>query len=863
MAAQNEMKLIISADGSGAIAASKEVAAAYKTLGTQTVADIEAQKAQIASAYQTISMSGVASAEEIKHAEQAKTAAIASLNEDLVGKSQGWTAQIKAHWLGLAAGIGTAMMAVNKGLEFYELGAKALQTESAFKGVAASAHESAEKLLADWTRASAGTVEATELMQRGIKGMTQGLSGADMTKVWQMARQGAISAGMDVKEAGEQITNSIANNLPRAMVRFGLITKEQMQLINKAMASGVQDVHMLDIAYDNYLIKQAKIGPEVDKTNEALQRHRAEMEKLKVDTGKFLVWAAEGLVDFFQKVDKIPAVAAFDRMMRNIGKSMGIAGNAEAPTSTGGAEGSWGEPAGAESPQEKLNKDLAKLASDANKKGVTGLRESFEAWKVTIQNLNPQLLETDKRLNDINKEAEKFIQGKPGAAPGTTIAIPKAEVDRQVAIAEGYLQEEALIKNAQMVSKMEAEGEKEQEGYAKVYETLWNKVAGSRISAEEVAIAKIGTEEDKLVGELAELYLKDTWNYQTQTKMRSMTAEQYEDLLTKIHDDADRQRTALTIKNAAAREEAESQERLEAIQFQEKTLAMSPAQATAAKLAENKTMLDDLERYKAALEATGQTGDQVWLSIEQKIRSVQKAVNDLTADSLKYTGTFSQGFQQQMAEYTENAQTAFQAGASVAKAVTSSMEQNFMKFFDHTSKAFMNFHDLAISLMNDIENALIKALVVNPLISTITGAISGTSSTSPAGIGSLISGIGSLFSSSGSLAPITVSADAMSGMPIPAHEGGFIQRLHGGGRALKPGEVPIIAQTGEFMLRRSAVDRLGPSLLRMLNEGKAPGSAHHINVPVSIQGAQVSHADIMRLRSSIEGVCHDWAKARL
>jgi hypothetical protein len=237
-------------------------------------------------------------------------------------------------------------------------------------------------------------------------------------------------------------------------------------------------------------------------------------------------------------------------------------------------------------------------------------------------------------------------------------------------------------------------------------------------------------------------------------------------------------------------------------------------------------------------------------------------VNDLTVDSLKYTGTFAQGFQQEMVQYTNNAQTAFQAGAAVAKSVASSMEQDFMKFFDHTSKAFMNFHDLAVSLMNDIENALIKALVVNPLVSAITGAISGTSSTSPAGIGSLISGIGSLFSGGG-LSPITVSADAMSGMPIPAHEGGFIQRLHSGGRALKPGEVPIIAQAGEFMLRRSAVDRLGPSLLRMLNEGKAPGSAHHINVPVSIQGSRVTHADIVRLRSSIEGVCHDWTKARL
>jgi hypothetical protein len=76
VAASNEVKLIISADGSGAIAVSKEVAEAYKTLGATTVADINAQKGQITAAYESIKTSGVASAEEIRHAEEAKTSAI-------------------------------------------------------------------------------------------------------------------------------------------------------------------------------------------------------------------------------------------------------------------------------------------------------------------------------------------------------------------------------------------------------------------------------------------------------------------------------------------------------------------------------------------------------------------------------------------------------------------------------------------------------------------------------------------------------------------------------------------------------------------------------------------------------------------
>ena len=861
MAAQNEVKLIISADGSGAIAASKQVADAYKTLGAQTVADLNAQKGQITAAYETIKTSGVASAEEIRHAEEAKNMAISRLNEDLVSKNQGWVSQIKEHWVGLAAGIGAAMLAINKGTEFVELGAKALQTESAFKGVATSVHESAETLLADWQRASAGTVTATELMQRGIKGMTQGLSGADMTKVWEMARQGAITAGMDVKTAGEEITNAIANNLPRAMVRFGLVTKEQMQLINKAMASGVEDVHMLDIAYDNYLIKQAMIGPKVDTANEALQRHRKAIEELKESIGKGLVTALGWTIEKYQTLTGLMNKAADKTVDFFLG-----------PKQTG-ASGSWGEPAPPADPQEKLKKDLEGLQAAANSKGMRELREAFDAWKVSVANLNPQLLETDKRLNDINKEAQKFIQGKPGAAPGTTIAIPKSEVDKQVAIAQGYLQQEALLKNQKLNAKMEEESLKQQQQYAKEYEALFNEVAGSRVNAEQVALAKIDTEENKRIGRASELYLKDAWDYVNATRVKAMTAEQYETLLTKIHEDAERQRTALTTKNAAAREVAENQERLAQIDLQQKMLAISPAQATGSKLAENQSLLASLTRYKEGLEAAGQTGDQVYLSLLEKIRSVQKAVNELTAENKAYTGTFGEGFQKGVTEYQYSVKTAFQGGEEIAKSMTSSMEKNFMTFFDHTSKGFLNFHDLAVSLLADVEKALIKTLLVQPLVSGITGAMTGNmpSASSLGPLGSLFDSLfggGSTAAAteanySSSLGNIDWSLSAGESAAWGYHEGGPIQTLHEGGhaKALKPGEVPVIAMAGEYMIRKSAAEQLGPGVLNALNQGKLPGST--ISVPVTVQGAKISHADIYRLRSSIEEVCYNWTKGRL
>ena len=71
-----EVKLIISADGGVAIAATKEVADSFKKLGSQSVADINKQKQDVTAAYETIKKSGTVSAAEIAQAEAAKNRAV-------------------------------------------------------------------------------------------------------------------------------------------------------------------------------------------------------------------------------------------------------------------------------------------------------------------------------------------------------------------------------------------------------------------------------------------------------------------------------------------------------------------------------------------------------------------------------------------------------------------------------------------------------------------------------------------------------------------------------------------------------------------------------------------------------------------
>lgn len=77
---------------------------------------------------------------------------------------------------------------------------------------------------------------------------------------------------------------------------------------------------------------------------------------------------------------------------------------------------------------------------------------------------------------------------------------------------------------------------------------------------------------------------------------------------------------------------------------------------------------------------------------------------------------------------------------------------------------------------------------------------------------------------SGSTSPYGHSGGAVTPGGI-FHGGGTVQRYHSGG--LRSGDVPAILQTGEFVLRKQAVNSIGLDVLRMLNNmgGGAAGTS--------------------------------------
>jgi hypothetical protein len=250
--------------------------------------------------------------------------AIASINKNL-GWLGGSITKLSVQFSAMSTSVQAVWAGLQKAFEFAEMGAKAQQVEESFRAVAASAGESSDRIIAAMKEASAGTIDDTDLMQKAVKGITQGLKGDDLVKLAEGARIAARATGDDITTAFDKIVDAVANKTPRALQQMGLVTKEQMNLFNQEVSAGVEVVSLLDLAVANITIRQAQHGVVLGDSLESFKRFRAELKAIK-DTlstwfltalqkvyGGFL-WIASGamaavayVVKFVSYLDKIEA----------------------------------------------------------------------------------------------------------------------------------------------------------------------------------------------------------------------------------------------------------------------------------------------------------------------------------------------------------------------------------------------------------------------------------------------------------------------------------------------------------------------------------------------------------------------------
>jgi hypothetical protein len=356
---------------------------------------------------------------------------------------EGVATGLKAAWVGVAAQfylIEKAIQVARQAVEYMSQGAKAMQAEEAFKNVAQAYHVNAELMLADLKRLTAGTVDDSDLMQKAFKGMSAGLSPNAIVQIAEISRVAARRMGQDVSEAYASISDAIERQQPRALVAYGLLTKEQARWIQAIQATG-KEYDMMNMIMLNVAAQQVKMGPITDNATEALQRHKAEIKEAAEWLGKMLIAATGITLEWLKAPFNGQGFGTF-KLPEEIEPGAPPSDYAVGPAYV----------------EDAKRKENARLKSEALAAQTMALAKAMDEYRKSVEMLNPWLTEYDKKLLEINTKA-KAMNDTYAAKNALTDQV-KAEIENERAKAEAYLKQAEHIKMFDIASKSAVETSK-------------------------------------------------------------------------------------------------------------------------------------------------------------------------------------------------------------------------------------------------------------------------------------------------------------------------------------------------------------------------------------------------------------------
>lgn len=337
--------------------------------------------------------------------------------QTLQTSSERITSAIKNQWSNVSAKIQTAMQLKDVAMRYGEMGAKAMQAEETFRNVAEAYGKSADKIIADLKRVTNATIDDSDMMQKSIKFMGTGeFTSYQLIKIGEAARIAARVTGEDISATFERIADSISTNMPKSLKQMGLITKEQMTLINEAVKLGITDFSLYDMVIANVTLRQAAMGNVTENAAERFQQFKAHAKDTGEMIGKYTVPVVIMLHDGLQKVVGW-ALEAGAAMLR-FASSTASASMAGIPffgnmMPKGSAE-AFTKMADQMDADAKKMEERAERFSKARENAMTGPDQSaVEAAQRNIKNMTDKLralIETRKAANRGDTEAQAMLQ---------------------------------------------------------------------------------------------------------------------------------------------------------------------------------------------------------------------------------------------------------------------------------------------------------------------------------------------------------------------------------------------------------------------------------------------------------------------
>lgn len=385
--------------------------------------------------------------------EEAGSSAFKKIEQSAVSSSVGTTSAIekcKESYLDFAAKALTIWAAVQKASVFAQLGAGALQAEESFRNVTNAYAEDGDRLLAKMKQVSNGIIDDSNLMQRAVKGLQQGLSGEQLVSLLEVARSSARVAGIDVASAFDRITEATANQTTRGLKALGIVIDQNKAFEDYAKKLGTsadaltelqQSQALANAAIEEGLRQMKAMGKITENATEKLQKNASQMHELQETIGKGLIigFGTLGGVLYVVAAAALVLSAAFWKTAESAARlrSLFTSGDAKkmlldfAEGAREAANIAYEKAGGSIGKAVKIWKDLPAMLDEASgaTKGIAKTQQEAAAatalhaaqqkklaealpkideWEKSVKQMTPALSEADKSILSLTEDSMKL-----------------------------------------------------------------------------------------------------------------------------------------------------------------------------------------------------------------------------------------------------------------------------------------------------------------------------------------------------------------------------------------------------------------------------------------------------------------------
>jgi hypothetical protein len=811
-------------------ATAKGIETSWKALGTTSAAVFDSQRRAAENAYTLIKNHAATTAADIVRAEEAKNAKIAALTHAQFGTQTSTIDKLKANWIAASVAIAAAIALASKAMQYMDKGAKALQVESSFKIMADSAGVNSERMIESMKAATRETIDDSDMMQKAVKLMTLGYDPDKIERFSKVVITASQIAGTSAAEAYDNLADAIANRAPKALVRMGAVTKEQMKIVSAAIEAGADSVVLYELAMANLELKQKMLQGTQDQATIAMQRFKAEASQTAESIGKGLLWFVKELYIGFQGLAVGGLYAAY-----------GVAKFAEAASRAA----QWAD--------EKLGMTGA---AERNKKAADSAMEVANNMKGAAEKItgSMKVLNGDASASNKKASAEEIANSKK--VVDALMDKMKAYKNAAAGAAAINAINTAYAQWTKEVNALNPELQNQDRALQKLaddYTVLWQKMQKQGMSAAQFD-TKFGPGAD-----MAEAYIIQANNIKRAKEELRIFEEFRKDAdAGNIADTlmiADAKRTALTDEINQTRALGDLKLKYALISPKEMLQIEMDTEKQLLQVARDRLQaeIDTLEPRKMFEEE----GRKIAALSNQQLDITRQITNleELRALKMKeYTGTAAEGFVTGLRKYGQSIGTEFQMWAKFAEDAAKQMEGSFSDlFFDAMQGKLKTAADYWNAFLGSIER-MMADLLAKDLMSKIIGVDMKTGGASGGGILSWLASLGGSGATANPLGGTIPAGFTMdSAAAIPFHHGirsvgetyapasrnvsaslfASAPRLHKG---LKPDEYPAILQRGERVTSRqdvaaeesaaSPVGARSPVIVHMTVNAMDAGSFH-------------------------------------